>query len=285
MTRKTYTKDEMAAFAELMSEAVGSSEGMVALAAAIAPPVMETIKTREIASLLLTEDLLPVGETPKYQIVPEARAFWISLNGEARECEMGVDEVEPSILRVHTYPTIRKDTLKHGNVGSLMEMQDNAGIALQKQIDQHTVNVISAAVPAANIITLTGASLTEAALNQAFSILEDLELTPKKVVMRGARFNDIREWNSLDNITQNELRVKGILKNWGTADIITSSAAAMTEVLVLPDEEIGKMPVRETLIVEPDNIVKEFKIGFLMHSDRGFVVTRPQHCVKILITG
>lgn len=282
--KKVYTKEEMAAFAELMGEAVGSPDGMAALAAAIAPPVMEQIKTREIASMLLTEDVLPVGESPKYQVVPDVRAFWISSTGEARECEIGVTEIEPSILRVHTYPLINKDTLKHGNVGSLIELQDNAGMAMQKEIDAHAVSVISAAVPAANIITISGGKLTETALNSAFSILEDKELVPGKVVMRGARFNDIRSWTSLDNITQNELRSKGILKSWGTADIITSSAASLTEVLVLPKEEIGKMPVREALLVEPDNIVKEFKIGFLMWSDRGYCVTRADRCVKIVIT-
>lgn len=39
---------------------------------------------------------------------------------------------------------------------------------------------------------VTGATLTEEALNEAISIIEDLELTVKYIVMRGRRFNDLR---------------------------------------------------------------------------------------------
>jgi hypothetical protein len=281
---KKFTQDEMQAFAELMSTALSSPDGMQAIAAAVQPAILEQIQTKEIASLLYTRHVLPVGEIPRYQKVKEIEAFWVSDGGEAREFGIGKDEVEPPIERVHTEPVIDKSTLKHGNIGSLQDMQINAGLAIQKRIDQLAVQTMSAAVLGANTITCSGGKLTEVALNQALSILEDLELTPKWIVMRGARFNDIRSWTSLDNITQNELRTKGVLKNWGTASILTTSAAALAEILVIPEEEVGKMPVREELLVEPVNLVERFKAGFLAWSELGFCVTRPDLIVKINVT-
>jgi len=72
-------------------------------------------------------------------------------------------------------------------------------------MDRRTISVLSSAIPAANTIEVTGDLLTEEALNEAISIIEDLELSVKYIVMRGRRFNDMRGWN-LDPQTKLELR-------------------------------------------------------------------------------
>jgi len=146
------------------------------------------------------------------------------------------------------------------------------------------VSVISAAVPAANTVTVTGSALTDDAVNEAISILEDLELTVKWIIMRGRRFNDIRDWD-LDPQTQAELRQKGVIKNYGTGSILLTSAMDVSEVLILPDEEIGKMPIREAVKAESVDRKTKFKTGWLLWTELGMGVTRPDILAKIVITG
>jgi len=128
-------------------------------------------------------------------------------------------------------------------------MEKWAGAAIRKKLNQQAVKVISAAVPEANTVEIGGASLTEDGLNQAISLLEDKDLTVKYIVMRGGRFNDLRGWD-LDPVTERELREKGILKYYTGASILTTAAAQMDEVLLIPDEPIGKMAVLVPIIVE-----------------------------------
>jgi len=91
---KIHSQEYMETMARLMSEALESPEGMRALAAAIAAPIEQEIKRKEISSLLLTKHTLPKGERPVYQKKPTVKAHWISKDGDAQEQEVGKDEVE-----------------------------------------------------------------------------------------------------------------------------------------------------------------------------------------------
>ena len=283
-TDNVLTQEYMEAMAVLMAEALDSPEGIKALAAAIAPPIEQEIKRKEISSLLLTKHNLPKGERPVYQKKPRVKAYWISNEGEAREQEVGKDEIELPVNRIHSAPMVDISVLKNGNIGTLMDIQTAAADEIRKEIDKRTITVLSAAVPAANTVEVTGVTLTEEALNEAVSIIEDLELSVKYIVMRGRRFNDLRAWN-LDQETRAELRAKGVIKNYGTGGILLTAAQAMDEVLLIPDEEVGKMPVRETLKTETIEQKTRFKTGWLVWSEQGQGVTRPDILAKIKILG
>ncbi len=283
-TIDVHSQEYMETMAALMSEAVESPEGLRALAAAIAPPIAQEIKRKEISTLLLGKHTLPKGERPVYQKKPMLKAYWISEDGEAREQEVGKDDVEFPTSRVHSAPMVDISVLKHGNIGTLLDIQKTAADEIRKTIDNRTISVISSAVPAANIVEVTGSTLTDDALNEAISIIEDQELTVKWIVMRGRRFNDIRSWD-LDPQTKAELRLKGVIKNYGTGSILLTSAMDVTEILVLPDEEIGKLPVREAVKTESVDRKTKFKTGWLIWSELGMGVTRPDICAKVNILG
>ena len=272
----------MAAMAALMTEALESPEGLQALAAAIARPIEQEIKRKEISSLLLTRHVLPKGERPIYQKKPKVKAYWISTEGEAREQELGKDEVEFPTNRIHTAPMVDVSVLKHGNIGTLMDIQTSAADEIRKESDKRTISVISQAVPAANGVTVTGGTLTDTGLNQAISILEDMELSVKYIIMRGARFNDMRSWD-LDPQTKEELRVKGVIKTYAGANMLLTAAADPNEVLLIPDKEVGKMPIRENLKSESIQKQLRFKTGWLIWSEIGQGITRSDILSRVTI--
>jgi len=275
-----HSQEYMETMGQLMSEAMESPEGMQALAAAIAAPIEQEIKRKEISSLLLTKHTLPKGERPVYQKKPVVKAFWISKDGEAQEQELGEEEVEFPTNRIHSNPMVDVSVLKNGNIGTLMDIQSSAADAIRKEMDRRTLTVLSSSVPASNTIEVAGSVLTEEALNEAISIIEDMELTVKYIVMRGRRFNDIRDWD-LDPQTSLELRQKGVVKNYGTGGILLTAAMPMNEILIIPDEEVGKMPVREALKSDSVDKKTRFKTGWLVWSEIGQGVTRPDIIAKI----
>jgi len=279
-----HTQEYMETMARLMSQALESPDGLRALAAAIAAPIEQEIDRKEISSLLLTKHTLPKGERAIYQKRNTVNAFWISNEGEAREQEAKKDELEIPTHRIHSTPMVDVSVLKHGNIGTLMDLQTSAADEIRKEIDRRTITVLSGAVPAANVVEVTGASLTEAALNQAISILEDLEMPVKYIVMRGRRFNDMRSW-TLDPETKAELRTKGVIKNYGTGSILLTAAAPLDEILIIPDAEVGKMPIRETLTTETVEYKQRFKTGWLVWMELGQGIVRPEILVKIKILG
>ena len=116
------------------------------------------------------------------------------------------------------------------------------------------------------------------------SILEDKELTVKTLLMRGARFNDLRSWD-LDPQTKNELRTKGVIKIFGGANILTTATADMDEIVILPDEEIGKMAIRQKLTSETVKQTLKFRVGWLIWMEIAIGILRPDLCVKIKLVG
>ena len=143
-----HSQQYMETMARLMSEALESPDGMRALAAAIADPIEQEIKRKEITSLLLTQHTLPKGERPIYQKKPVVKAYWISTEGEAREQELGLDEVEFPTNRIHSTPMVDVSVLKNGNIGTLMDIQTSSADEIRKEIDRRTITVLSASVPA-----------------------------------------------------------------------------------------------------------------------------------------
>lgn len=269
--------------AELFNKALTEPSGLQALAAAIAPPIEQEIKRREITSLLLTEDNLPTGEAAKYQKKPKVKAYYLSPNGSVAQSELDSDEVEFSIRRIASNPMVDISTLKHGNVGRIGDIQKSAADEIRKQIDGKTLTVISAAVPVGNTITCSGGKLTKTALEQAMAVIEDLELKVKYIVARGKRISEIKAFG-YDPQTERELQQKGILGYFNGAGIINSSSVALDTVILIPDEEIGKYPVRMKLTAEPYAEQLKFKTGWVVWMEIGQGVTRPDLLSKVAIT-
>jgi hypothetical protein len=284
-TLKPDSPEFLQAMGGLLSKAMETPEGMRAIAAAIAAPIEQEIAIKEIGSLMLTKHLLPVGERAIYQKRPKVAAYWISPNGTAVQSLIeDIPEVEVPTHRIASTPMVDVSVLKHGNMPSLVDVQKQAAEEIRKKIDRRVLEVISAAVPAENTVEQTGTTLEETTLNAALALLEDKELTVKTIILRGKRFADMRAWD-LDPNTRLELRQKGIVKVYGGADILLTSVLADDEVLLLPDEEIGKMPVKTKLTVEPITDPLNFRTGWLVWMEIGMGVLRPDCLAKIKIVG
>ena len=278
-----HSDEFLQAMAKLMTEAAASPDGMRALAAAIAPPIEQEIETREISSLLLTKHKLPPGEPAKFQKRPKLKAYWVSKDGDAVESGILEDEVEFPIHRIHSMPMVDISVLKHGNVGTMLDIQKAAADEIRKAIDKRTVTVLSAAVPDAQTVTVAGGKLTDEALNEAISFIEDQELRVKYLLLRGARANDMRGWE-LDPETKRELQLKGIFKIYNGAEIVATSAMPLTEVILVPEEEVGKFAIRQALTTDTLNEPKRFKTGWMAWMEVAHGVTRPDLLAKVVIT-
>jgi hypothetical protein len=278
-----HSEEFMQAMAALMSEAAQSPEGLRALAAAIAPPIEQEIKRREITSLLLTSHNLPVGEPAKYQKRPTLKAYWISKDGDAVESGILEEEVEFPIHRIHSMPMVDISVLKHGNVGSMLDIQKAAATEIRKAIDKRTVTVLSAAVSIDQTVTVPGGALTADALNKAISFIEDKELRVKYILMRGSRANDMRDWG-LDPQTLREMQLKGIFKIYNGSEIISTATMPKTEVLLVAEDEVGKFAIRQKLTTDTINEAKRFKTGWLAWMEAAHGVTRSDLLAKVVIT-
>ncbi len=274
----------IAVMAELLQEAMDKGdEGMKALAAAIAQPIKTEVDKMSIAPLLFTEHLRPVGEPATYQIRSETKAYWIDSNGDAIESVIKGSEVTFPDGIVASTPMVKKPTLKHGNIGTLVDIQKSASDEIRTTIDTRAVTLISDAVEVGMTVTVTGGALTSEGLNEAMSRIEDLGLSVKYLVMRGSRLNDMKNFD-LDPVTARELNEKGIFKSYNGAQIVNFPGMSTNEVLIIPNYEIGKMGVREDLTADTLDEKRRFMIGWLIWKELAMGIVNADKLAKVVIT-
>ena len=174
MNVKGLSQKEMEALSSDIRQAFADkNSGMTAIASAIAPAIYDAIEEREIASLLLTQHNLPKGEAAKYDKIKEVNAYWIAKGGQVHQSNLNGEEVEFTIDRVASYPTVDISVLQNGDIYRLTDMETWAADAIRKQLNRRAIHVVSAAAPEANTVTATGGALTAEALNEAIAIIED----------------------------------------------------------------------------------------------------------------
>lgn len=264
--------------------AESGKEGLDAIAAFVAGPIEKEVDRREITSLLLTKLDLPVSEPAKFQMAGEGiKATWISADGDVCESNIKGDEVEFPIGRLATNPMVDISVLKHGNIGSLADIMKKAGKKIRLALDTRCLSLLSAAVPVANTVECSGGKLTKEAMAKARTFIEDQELAVKYILMRGARAEDMEGWE-LDQQTLREMQLKGIFKIYNGAEIIFSATMAADEVILIPDEEVGKYAIRQKLTTQAIDVPLKFKTGWLAWLEAAMGITNPAILAKIVIT-
>ena len=266
-----------------ISEAIGSPKGLKAFASAAREPIKREIERKYITPLLLTKNLATKHYVPRFQITNKIKTSWVSLYGEAESSDFDIDEeIDVPVRKIHTMPMVNIQSLKNGDMNRIFDVQKQAADAIRKEIDRYTLQLISKEVKDENTIKISGGTLTENALLDAVSVLEDKNLTPKYIVMRGKRFKDLRGWE-LDAITKHAFVAKGIIKQYGGAQIIATALLPLNEILIIPDEQIGVFLVNHDLTCEPAEDLKRFKKGWLAWMEVGHAVFHNDIISKVII--
>jgi hypothetical protein len=284
-THSTKDPQFMAAMAVLMAEALGRENGLYALAEAIAPVIKMDIERKNIVPLVLTEHTLKAGQEAKYQKRASLRAHYIGVGGQPHQQEVNADtEVSFPIFRIHANPEVDVSDLANGNIGAITDMQTDAASAIRNKLNAKVVDLLSAAaatLPTTNVVNVTGGKLTDTALFTAIGRINDLELTPRFLLIRGSRIIDLKDFN-LDPESRREFVEKGILNRLQGAGLINSASMKTDEVILIPDMEVGKYAIRTALQVDPQKL--GFKVGFLTWQECAMGITRPDLVFKVTIS-
>jgi hypothetical protein len=158
---------------------------------------------------------------------------------------------------------------------------------IQKVEDSEIFTVISNAVDADHTVVATGGALTITALNQAFSTVEQHDLTVGKVVCHAFRYADIRNWGKTvyDEATTKQVLTTGLFGHIWTADIHVSSRMPTDTVFVLaPAEYLGAFPIRQDITVLPADDPKKLRLGWVIYEEVGIVVINNYAAAKVTVT-
>jgi len=257
---------------KLMKEAISAGpKGMQAIAAAINGILEDYVDERAIVPEILTLDNTN-GENPEYSVVEDGKAYFIAENSKPIEDPTEGALVRPSILRLHSNPTMDIGVFERGQVGKMNERIANAGLAMVKEENSYVTTLLSAALTAlgaTNTVNVAGGSLTMDALDSAIAFVEDNGLRVKSILTRGQHLSSFSASDSPNFSDAQALR--GAVKTYHGATVYNVPQMAADQVILIPDKQIGWAPVRSKMKTKASST--GFQMDILSWKEVGYALT------------
>jgi hypothetical protein len=275
---------------ELISRAIMTQDGKIALAQAMANPIRRNLDYHGIARRALVVDPLPQGAMPTYDRDIDVAAVVISSNGTGPESRVFGDRVVVPEFEIFANPTVRIAEVKRRRFNVIDRAVQKARQEIMAQEDANIFAALDAASSVENVLTdIADAGLLKRDLVEIKQQIDRWDLVTTKYFMNINEFTDILKWGSgggqgvgggdFDPVTMREVLQTGLYAHiWGT-DIMVSKIVPPGTIYGAADPEfVGVMPIRQDIEVLPADEPKQLKLGWVVSEIIGIAIVNPRGC-------
>ena len=273
---------------ELISRAIMTQDGKIALAQAMANPIRRNLDYHGIARRALVVDPLPQGAMPTYDRDIDVAAVVISSNGTGPESRVFGDRVVVPEFEIYANPTVRIAEIKRRRFNVIDRAVQKARQEIMAQEDANIFAALDAAASVENALTdIADAGLLKRDLVEIKQQIDRWDLVTTKYFMNINEFTDILKWGSgggqgvgggdFDPVTMREVLQTGLYAHiWGT-DIMVSKIVPPGTIYGAADPEfVGVMPIRQDIEVLPADEPKQLKLGWVVSEIIGLAIVNPR---------
>jgi len=277
---------------DLLTRAIMTQEGKVALAQAMANPIRRNLDYHGIARRALVVDPLAQGAYATYDRDIDVAAVVISSNGTGPESRVFGDRVVVPEFELFSNPTVRISEVRRRRFNVIDRAVQKARQELMAQEDANVFAAIDAASSVENTVQdIADAGMLKRDLVELKAQVDRWDLVTAKYFMNINEFTDILKWGSgggqgvgggeVDPVTMREILQTGLYAHiWG-ADILVSKIVPPGTVYCAADPEfVGVMPVRQDIEVLPADEPKQLKLGWVVSEQIGIAIVNPRGVAK-----
>jgi len=273
---------------ELVSRAVLTQDGKVALAQSMANPIRRNLDYQGIARRLLVIDPLGQGVNPNYDRDIDVAAVVVSSNGSGPESRVFGDRVTVPTFELYANPTVRISEVRRRRFNVIDRAVQKARQEIMAQEDANVFAAINNSATVENTAQdISDGGLLKRDLVEIKAQIDRWDLVTTKYYMNINEFNDILNWASgggqgpgggeVDPVTKREILQTGLYAQiWG-ADIMVSKIVPPGTVFGAADPEfVGVMPIRQDIEVLPADEPKQLKLGWVVSEEIGIGIVNPR---------
>jgi len=274
---------------ELISTAIMTQEGKIALAQAMANPIRRNLDYQGLARRTLVVDPLPQGALPVYDRDIDVAAVVVSSNGSPPESRVFAERVTVPEFEVVSNPTVRIHEVRRRRFNVIDRAVQKARQEIMAQEDANIFAALDNASIVENALQdIADAGLTKRDLVELKIQIDRWDLVTTKYFMNINEFTDILNWGSgggqaagvggeVDPVTQREILQTGLYaKIWG-ADIMVTKIVPPGTVYACADPEfVGVMPIRQDIEVLPADEPRRLMLGWIVSEIIGIGIVNPR---------
>lgn len=273
---------------DLISRAISTQDGKIALAQAMANPIRRNLDYHGIARRSLVVDPLPNGAIATYERDVDVQAVVISSNGTGPESRIFGDRVVVPEFEIFSNPTIRIAEVKRRRFNVIDRAVQKARQEIMAQEDANVFAAFDAAAQIENqLVDITDAGLTKRDLLAIKSQVDRWDLVTTKFFLNIQEYTDILSWGAgggqglgggeFDPVTMREVLQTGLYAHLWGADLLVSKIVPPGTVYAVADPEfVGVMPVRQDIEVLPADEPKQLKLGWVVSEIIGIGIVNPR---------
>ena len=268
----------------LLSKAISTERGRVALAQAMANPIRKNLDYQGVGRKALRVDPLPQGALAVYDKDIDVTAIVISSNGATPESRIKGDRISVPEFEVVSNPTVRIAEVKRRRFNVIDRAQQRARQEIQAQEDANIFAALDFASTVENTL-IQGAnnSIAKNELATVYSEVDKWDLITARLFMNIKTFAGFRTFDTLsfDPVTVREVLQTGLFGRLWTADIIVSKVVPVSTVYACADADfVGPMPIRQDIEVLPADEPKQLKLGWVVNELIGIAVANSRGVAK-----
>jgi hypothetical protein len=277
---------------DLLSSAIATEGGKLALAQAMANPIRRNLDYHGIARRSLVVDPLSQGALPTYERDIDVAAVVVSSNGTGPESRVFGDRVVVPEFELFSNPTVRISEVKRRRFNVIDRAVQKARQEIMAQEDANVFAALDAAAAVENTVQdIADAGMLKRDLVELKAQVDRWDLVTTKYFMNINEFTDILKWGSgggqgvgggeVDPVTMREILQTGLYAHiWG-ADILVSKIVPPGTVYAAADPEfVGVMPVRQDIEVLPADEPRRLSLGWVVSEQIGIAIVNPRGCAK-----
>uniref|UniRef100_A0A7C3WUY7 Major capsid protein n=1 Tax=Dictyoglomus turgidum TaxID=513050 RepID=A0A7C3WUY7_9BACT len=252
--------------------------GRQAIGAQMAVPIRTQLDYVGTARKFFEIDVLAQGQIARYDKDINVPAYVVSKRGKVDEWTVEGEYVEPNTWEIFAPASIRLKEIQERRFNILDRTQEKIRIAIQEQEDEqflHLLNTVTQNNTNNNPITTSTTGCDKYFLNNLSSIVMDHDLPCYGFLMRFASFKDIRGWDNtdLDPVTMREILETGLYGTiWGIDIIVSRKVPKGTVYAIAEPRFFGVLPIRTEVILMPNDIPAEAKIGYVGYENLGMAI-------------
>lgn len=275
----------------LVSQAMDSNEGRMALASSMANPIRFELDYYAIGRKLLVVDPLPQGVDPIYDKDIKIPAYVVGKRGQSPDAIQEGERFTVPTFEITVYPQARYSQIKARRYNLVDRIQTRARLDLAAIEDRNIFNTINAAaVGGINPVTTVATALNKTSIITAMAEIGKWDLRPFKMLMNYSEYSDLLRFSvisgELDLIKQYEIIETGLLGHYMGLEILVSKMVPRGQVYILAEPEyVGVMPIRQDLNIIPADKPEKLRIGFVVFEEVGMAVVNGRSVARISVTG
>jgi len=274
---------------DLISRAIYTNEGKIALAQAMANPIRKNLDYHGVARKALVVDVLEQGEIPTYERDIDVAATVVSSNGTAPESRIFGDRITVPLFEIVSNPKVRIAEVKRRRFNLIDRAVQKSRQEIMAQEDANIFAALDAAASVENTLQdISDSGMLKRDLVELKAQVDRWDLVTAKYFMHINEFTDILKWGAGggQGVRRRRLRSSNYERSTTDWSIWTylgcrhysKQTSTNSERCTLhgDSEFLGVMPVQQDIEVMPADEPKQLSLGWVVSEIIGIAIPNPR---------